>query len=822
MLFVFILYCAVGMKDDAKARKAIRKAKIKKAAELNFNTVEEYEDFLKQEEERQKEEKEQKKPKNKVKKAKKNNQKDVVDNEVDEMPKQSVFGNDMNTIAQEINMDDIQQLIADQQKTPKQVNIDVPNEEMGEQLRNIAKAAVAESINQKDAVVKENISDDFDNTVVISKDDFVKEYQKQEVTQKTNEEENIPEQSDEDMKVSEQSSDGKSETQPETTEVKEVPNEEPKDQKNKKTGFFGRKKSQESEVKMDETSVDTGNGEKIGLEQLQELMKHATVYEGSEEIKLKEPEEKKIPEATPYVQSIPRILNTKEAIAVSKEAPKVTTFYPDGKVVRDNKLVNKKSFYREEHDLDKTENIIDDSVKMQEESAKESSAVDSKTDTGVVMNDNTEETSSAGINKAEDSQPDAKIDVKKQAVDLNQEISTEGEDLPKTVIEDKNVNKEENISVKDVSGDVEVDTSEKTVKDNLADIKEKEKDNVNLSETVVNSDEKTISDIEAESEIDKQNLIEQQSASKEENSEEVSVKDAGQGNKVTRAFEKVKGKVTEKAGKIGVKAVKNQVKTTADLENIEEAVSIGIIGGAAGVATNKVASKNTEDAVNGIVKGAATVSEALQKDEKKSEKIKEQELSNDILMPEKPKAFGYKVAWLAVPNMGSAEVLKALGLRDIAPANWTSGLTEAYKSSDTLFVTPNLNGWTLVVGRALWKKIDINQPIEKNGWLQKLADSFREVFYFTTMSDLGNNGWFYIKNGLLVRAYGYSGELGEVMWNFGQQSQEEHKLIQGFSMGKTKVVPTEKDVLTLAAAWSVDTSFTKYKARPDIGFVGNI
>ena len=87
---------------------------------------------------------------------------------------------------------------------------------------------------------------------------------------------------------------------------------------------------------------------------------------------------------------------------------------------------------------------------------------------------------------------------------------------------------------------------------------------------------------------------------------------------------------------------------------------------------------------------------------------------------------------------------------------------------------------------------------------------------------MGNHGWFYIKNGLLVRAYGFSGELDEVMWNYGQLSQEEFKLINGFAMGKTKVVPTEKDVLALAAAWSLDTSFTNDKSRPDIGFIGNL
>ena len=46
MLAVLILYCTVGFRAEAKAKKRQKKAAMRKATELNFNTVGEYEAYL--------------------------------------------------------------------------------------------------------------------------------------------------------------------------------------------------------------------------------------------------------------------------------------------------------------------------------------------------------------------------------------------------------------------------------------------------------------------------------------------------------------------------------------------------------------------------------------------------------------------------------------------------------------------------------------------------------------------------------------------------------------------------------------------------------
>ena len=204
------------------------------------------------------------------------------------------------------------------------------------------------------------------------------------------------------------------------------------------------------------------------------------------------------------------------------------------------------------------------------------------------------------------------------------------------------------------------------------------------------------------------------------------------------------------------------------------------------------------------------------------------EVASDVLMPEMPLAFGYKICWLAISGVKPAQVAHALQLRDITPANWTQGLTDAYADNGQVFVSPALNGWVLVVGRALWNKVDMNQNIEENEWLYHLSRHLGDVYYFSTLRDLDNHAWAKIHNGHVKRAYAYSGEMGEVMWDKGNPTREEEELgldfpehMQAGESADTRL-PNEYDVLAMAAAWSIDTSFSTGKYRPDLGFVGRI
>ena len=836
MLIVFILYCTVGFKSDARAKKAMRRVKMQKAAEMNFNTVEEYEAYIEAQEAKTTEKKQKRKTKKTAANGGKHQHTAGHDDQTvlsvekggkgGETQVTPVFSGSMNDIAKEINMEDIQHLIAEQQNNHISVDIDddgnmdsvhIPNEAIGEQIRQVAMDAVAQSGGQK--------TDDLTETVVIPKAKMAEELNKQD-----------------------DEAEGKAQSAAVKTEAKVEPQPEP----------------QNSIV--DESAVDTGNGGKLDLEQIKEMLKNARC--GEEKVSAPaDDSDVVVPPATPYVQSIPRILNTKEAIAVPSEAPKVTTFYPDGKVMRDNKPVTKRSFYRNEYDAQSkaeeqpqaeskaadNDTVITEDKVLTAETAKQADA-EIKAETKEETSDKTakaeiQETAAKDTApapqaevKSEAAAPQAEIEENKEnkkaneiggsievaaetasdtensqaaqaepakAAEPQEAIKEEVKEEVKKEIKNEEINKEEiNKKIKNEAVTEEANEAQSAVAENTA---ENDQQSTAKETEPQNSDVQPQTTAAAEAEDNENEVVAEQNA---ENTTETAEQNGGESTETIKTAEPKKGgafsRMKEKFGKKASKAAKTAVETGA----------AAAVTAAAGAAAEKAAGAAVLSGVQGEDDTQSQKPQTANRE--KNDEQAENNRRSDILMPEKPKAFGRRMAWLAVPNMGSAEVLKALNLKDIAPANWTNGLAKAYEKNDALFVTPNLGGWTLVIGHALWQKIDVSQPVERSVWLQKLADSFREVFYFSSDDDTKNHGWFYIRDGLLVRAYGYSGELDEVMWNFGQESQEEHKLIQGFAMGKTKVVPTEKDVLTLAAAWSVDPTFSHDNSRPDIGFMGRL
>lgn len=202
----------------------------------------------------------------------------------------------------------------------------------------------------------------------------------------------------------------------------------------------------------------------------------------------------------------------------------------------------------------------------------------------------------------------------------------------------------------------------------------------------------------------------------------------------------------------------------------------------------------------------------------------------ESLFPEAPVPFGPKMAWLAIPGYTASEVISALRLGDVAPANWTKGLGLAYSDNNQVFVTPALSGWVLVIGKTLWQKADMNCSAENIQWLKDVGRLFGNACFFSTMRGLGNHGWVGIRNGNIVRAYGYSGELQELIWLVGDPTEEEIAVNPAFANeveermqpGFRPVIPDEKMVLAMAAGWSVDVSFRNRRYMRDYGFVGTL
>jgi hypothetical protein len=89
---------------------------------------------------------------------------------------------------------------------------------------------------------------------------------------------------------------------------------------------------------------------------------------------------------------------------------------------------------------------------------------------------------------------------------------------------------------------------------------------------------------------------------------------------------------------------------------------------------------------------------------------------------DKPIDFGYKTVWIAVKTSDKQQIAKILNIKNTRPSNWKSDINHAYENS--IFITPQIGEWTLVVGMKLATE-DRIEKLEKI--LNKLSAKFGEA-----------------------------------------------------------------------------------------------
>ena len=168
--------------------------------------------------------------------------------------------------------------------------------------------------------------------------------------------------------------------------------------------------------------------------------------------------------------------------------------------------------------------------------------------------------------------------------------------------------------------------------------------------------------------------------------------------------------------------------------------------------------------------------------------------------------FGAKQAWLAVRDAAPAEIINAMELRDLGPVPWRDGIDLAYLTDDRLVLTPPLAGadaasWTLVTGRWL-----LGPAARAELDLADLSESLgTEVQSFATHRVGEVHSWRRAVKGTLVRAFGYIGSSGDVTaWHGAPDQAERDAGLPAELDDDTTVLISERDVLRVAAAWSVD------------------
>lgn len=177
--------------------------------------------------------------------------------------------------------------------------------------------------------------------------------------------------------------------------------------------------------------------------------------------------------------------------------------------------------------------------------------------------------------------------------------------------------------------------------------------------------------------------------------------------------------------------------------------------------------------------------------------------------------FGGKQAWLAVRDTSPLIVLEALGLRDLGDVPWRTGIDLAHLNDDRVAATPPLPGardttWCLAVGRYLLLPGSHVDVIELSGKLQT------EVQFFATHRVTELHRWQRAADGELIRSFGYVGQTGEVTsWSGDPDPAEREAGLPGQFDDDATVLVSERDVLTVAGAWSIDP--TTLGGRPAPG-----
>lgn len=199
--------------------------------------------------------------------------------------------------------------------------------------------------------------------------------------------------------------------------------------------------------------------------------------------------------------------------------------------------------------------------------------------------------------------------------------------------------------------------------------------------------------------------------------------------------------------------------------------------------------------------------------------------------PDLPCNFGFKIAWWAVRSFDTAAVIDAIGLQNVQPANWETGVRYAYERH--VFVTPPLDGWTLIAGNLLppGDRVPHKEVIHA---LLPLSNRFGTALVFASHRVVSYCVWAKAVAGILVRGYGYVGESGETFWDEGVMTPEEHQL--GFRFFDERSAEATNDayweredltfademsVVDLARAWSVSPWYLEEEFKEkSLGMLG--
>lgn len=163
--------------------------------------------------------------------------------------------------------------------------------------------------------------------------------------------------------------------------------------------------------------------------------------------------------------------------------------------------------------------------------------------------------------------------------------------------------------------------------------------------------------------------------------------------------------------------------------------------------------------------------------------------------------------WIAIKSSNLPAVQAALHLDHGTPCCWTEGFA---KNADTrLFISPPVDGWTVVLGQALPEPADDIDRFFR--FALKLSRDLGQVQFFSSSRFLSHHAWVRADEGRIIRAYVWA---GQTLWNQGKVTFAEQQLgLKCFPYGVPgEVTLAEREaapancekVMLLASKWSLD------------------
>jgi hypothetical protein len=180
--------------------------------------------------------------------------------------------------------------------------------------------------------------------------------------------------------------------------------------------------------------------------------------------------------------------------------------------------------------------------------------------------------------------------------------------------------------------------------------------------------------------------------------------------------------------------------------------------------------------------------------------------------------FGRNVAWLALRTQSQEGTARALALADMHDTSWREAFEQLDSAGDAplAFVTPPLQGWTLVV---------LSPALVEQGVLDlaSLSVRFGEAQKFVSRRVVDYYEWQRWIDGAPVRRYAWVGDRGEIPFDEGEPARPERGIHRKADLdgdwGYARFAD-ENLVLEIAAEWSVDPSRLGEDETSWAGFLG--